>query len=128
MGYSTFPARIIGPLALAVGIGGLLDRAAIRGIAATLAREPAPIFVLGALDLAVGLAILQVHNLWVPDWRILVTLVGWFGLVRGLVRILVPTRLAARAAPKLLDSGFAGIALAVTAAYGLVLTACGYLA
>lgn len=127
MAYSTFLARIIGPLALAIGIGGLLNREALRGIATSLSREPALIFVLGALDFTVGLAILQVHNLWTPDWRVLVTLIGWASLLRGLARILAPAWLAARAAPKLLDRGFAGIALALTAAYGLVLTSCGYL-
>lgn len=126
-GYSHFIAGLIGPVALAVGIGGLLNREALRGIATSLSREPGLILVLGALDLAVGLAILQVHNLWVADWRVLVTLVGWFGLLRGLARTLAPAWLAAHAAPKLLDTGFANVALAVTAAYGLVLTVCGYL-
>ncbi|HMO27918.1 hypothetical protein [Enterovirga sp.] len=126
-GPSIFLARLLGPLALAVGIGGLLNREAIRGIASSLSREPGLILILGALDLAIGLAIVQVHNLWVAGWPVLITLIGWLALARGLVRILAPGWLAAHAAPKLLDGGFAGAALLVTAGFGLVLTACGYL-
>lgn len=126
-GPSIFLARLLGPLALAVGIGGLLNREAIRGIASSLSREPGLILILGALDLAIGLAIVQVHNLWVAGWPVLITLIGWLALARGLVRILAPGWLAAHAVPKLLDGGFAGAALLVTAGFGLVLTACGYL-
>ena len=127
MGHSTFLARLLGPLALAVGIGGLLNREAVRTLAASLARNPGLILILGALDLAIGLAIVQVHNLWVLDWRLAITLIGWLALARGLARILAPGWLAAHAAPRLRQAGFSTAALVLTAACGLVLTACGYL-
>jgi len=34
-----------------------------------------------------GLSIVRAHNLWRPDWTILVTLSGWFLLALGLVRM-----------------------------------------
>lgn len=126
-GSSIFLARLLGPVALAVGIGGLLNRDAIRSLAVSLSRDPGLILILGAFDLAIGLTIVQVHNLWVAGWPVLVTLIGWLALARGLVRILAPAWLAAHAAPKLLEKNFVASALLVTAAFGLVLTACGYL-
>ena len=34
-----------------------------------------------------GLAIVQVHNLWVADWRVIITLISWLGVLGGIVRI-----------------------------------------
>ncbi len=126
-GTSIFMARLVGPVALAVGIGGLLNREAIRSIATALSRDPGLVLILGASDLAIGIAILQVHDLWVADWRVLVTLIGWAAFLRGVARVLAPTWLAAHAAPRLLDAGFVTTALVLTAIYGLALTACGFL-
>jgi hypothetical protein len=32
---------------------------------------------------AAGLAIARAHNLWTRDWRVLVALVGWLGMLAG---------------------------------------------
>jgi hypothetical protein len=37
-----------------------------------------------------GLAIVLYHNLWVADWRVIVTLLGWAGAIGGAARILSP--------------------------------------
>jgi hypothetical protein len=34
-----------------------------------------------------GLAVVRVHNLWVRNWTVLVTLTGWFFMTLGLVRM-----------------------------------------
>ncbi len=42
------------------------------------------------LLLTAGLAILNAHPLWTPDWRSLITLAGWMATVAGVWRILAP--------------------------------------
>ncbi|HEX4932960.1 MAG TPA: hypothetical protein VFV33_07270, partial [Gemmatimonadaceae bacterium] len=41
----------------------------------------------GTLMFVGGLAIVRAHNLWARDWRVLLTLSGWFFLVLGLFRM-----------------------------------------
>ena len=48
---------------------------------------PPVVYLSGTLMFIGGLAIVRAHNLWVRDWRVLVTLSGWFFLVLGLFRM-----------------------------------------
>jgi uncharacterized membrane protein HdeD (DUF308 family) len=44
----------------------------------------------GILLFVAGISIIRVHNYWVRKWPVLVTLVGWFGILGGLFRIFFP--------------------------------------
>src|SRR5262245_14196002 len=48
---------------------------------------PPVVYLSGVLAFVAGLAIVRAHNHWVRDWTLLVTLVGWFLLVLGLIRM-----------------------------------------
>jgi uncharacterized membrane protein HdeD (DUF308 family) len=48
---------------------------------------PPVVYLSGVLLFVAGLAIVRVHNVWVSNWAVLVTLVGWFFLLLGLVRM-----------------------------------------
>jgi uncharacterized membrane protein HdeD (DUF308 family) len=48
---------------------------------------PPVVYLSGVLMFVAGLAVVRVHNLWVRNWRVLVTLTGWFLLVLGLIRM-----------------------------------------
>jgi hypothetical protein len=51
------------------------------------AQIPPVVYLSGMLMFVAGLAIVRVHNRWCLDWTVLVTLVGWFLLALGLVRM-----------------------------------------
>lgn len=86
-------ARLLGPSIVAV-VGaelpfvqpGLYDQ-----------QTPAGVYGSGMLMFIGGLAIVLSHNLWVRDWRILNTLVGWAMLLLGLVRLYTATAYVATA-------------------------------
>jgi uncharacterized membrane protein HdeD (DUF308 family) len=48
---------------------------------------PPVVYLSGVLMFVAGLAVVRVHNLWVRNWAILVTMTGWFFLLLGLVRM-----------------------------------------
>jgi uncharacterized membrane protein HdeD (DUF308 family) len=37
-----------------------------------------------------GLAIVRAHNRWAGGWPVLVTLIGWFVMLAGLIRMFAP--------------------------------------
>ena len=39
------------------------------------------IYVAGVLAFMPALALVLAHNVWVADWRVLITLIGWFALI-----------------------------------------------
>ena len=91
-------AGLIGPTFAAMALGMLFNLGAFPALAEQISREPALIFVSGVLLFVAGLAIVRVHNLWSGGWPVLVTILGWLALIGGLIRILLPTKLAEIAA------------------------------
>lgn len=77
-------ARIVGPTLIALGFSEALNLDALAGNAALA------VYLNGILLFVAGLAIVQAHNRWRRDWRILVTLTGWILLFGGLDRMIAP--------------------------------------
>ena len=94
MTTSKYIARLMGPVLLLVGIGmalGLMHEGeSYSSLIKEFISSRALIFVTGVLALVAGLAIVNAHNLWVPDWRVIVTVLGWVLVVRGVVNLLLP--------------------------------------
>lgn len=44
----------------------------------------------GYVTLLLGLISLILHNLWVGDWRVIITIFGWISLIKGVVAIGFP--------------------------------------
>jgi hypothetical protein len=78
---------------------------------------PQVIYLNGTLLLIGGLAVIRNHNLWVVDWRAIVTILGWLALLSGLLRMSFPE--AKQLAPSLGMYLFLGLALVT----GVFLTA-----
>ncbi len=70
-------ARLVGPILSAIGIGMLANQATYREMATQFLAGLPFIYFSGVLMLLAGLAILNVHNDWTPDWRSTVTVIGW---------------------------------------------------
>jgi hypothetical protein len=113
-------AGLIGPTLVAIALGMLFNLASFPALAEQVSREPALIFLSGVLLFVAGLAIVRVHNVWSGGWPVLVTILGWLALVGGLIRILLPTRLAEIAAGFAQNTGLitaSGIVLLVIGAF-----------
>ena len=90
MQKSLIIARLIGPVLSAIGIGMLVNQPTYREMAAQFLGGLPFIYFSGILGLVAGLYILNVHNVWTPDWRSAVTAVGWFLTCVGAFRIIAP--------------------------------------
>lgn len=128
MQTSIFIARLLGPVFLAIGLAVLANRPAFRALGKEVLRSHALIYLFGTLDLVGGLALVLVHNVWVLDWRVLITLLGWIGIVRGLVRIFFPQRIMKFGTRMLRSQGVFVYGAIVTLAIGAVLSYFGYAA
>jgi hypothetical protein len=90
MSTSIYLARLIGPVMLAAAIGLFLNREGYKAMAQEFLRSPALIYLSGVLTMLAGVAIVLAHNLWVADWRLLITVFGWLGAIGGAARIALP--------------------------------------
>jgi hypothetical protein len=73
MDKSLIIARLVGPVLSAIGIGMLVNQPSYREMAAQFVGGLPFIYFSGILGLVAGLYILNVHNIWTPDWRSAIT-------------------------------------------------------
>jgi hypothetical protein len=92
MQTSIFLARLIGPVMTLVGISLLLNETAFRKMAMEFLRSPALIFFSGMILMPAGLAVVLSHNVWVLNWPVIITLLGWIAVISGALRVFAPDR------------------------------------
>jgi len=128
MQASIFLARFLGPLLLLPGIGLLVNPRVFQTMGTELVSSLMLVYLFGLIDMAAGLAIVLVHNVWVPDWRVLITLIGWLMLIRGTVRILIPETVMGYAKTLFRNKLLCPVSGGVLVILGLVLCYFGYVA
>jgi hypothetical protein len=126
MPTSSFLAKLIGPVALAIGVGLIANGAAYRRLADEFLRSTALIYLSGLLALSAGLAIVLAHNVWTADWRVLITVLGWLAVLGGVVRIVLPQGTEAIGRRVLQHPQSLLIAAVIWLAIGAVLSFFGY--
>jgi hypothetical protein len=127
MQTSKFLARLIGPFLVAIGAGLLLNGEVLQAMAAEFLKSPALIFLSGLLTLTAGLAIVNTHNVWAADWRVIITVFGWLGVIGGALRIVFPQVVERIGTAMLAQGGLVVGAWIVVLLLGLWLSYLGYL-
>lgn len=81
-------AGLLGPVLVVLSVSEALN---LRLMMAELGPTAVHVIYLnGTLLFVAGLSIVRVHNYWVAGWPVLVTLMGWFTMVSGLIRMFAP--------------------------------------
>ena len=73
MDRSLFLARLIGPTFVAIALGMLIDLGMYESTIADGLRTGILFYLSGLLSLLAGLAIVNLHNMWCADWRVVIT-------------------------------------------------------
>ena len=85
-----FLSRLLGLYALVISISMLLHKSAMIATAAELAVAPPILFIAGMFTLLAGLAMVLTHNIWSGGaLSLVVTLLGWALLIRGIVMVFI---------------------------------------
>jgi hypothetical protein len=127
MQTSLFIARLAGPVMLAIALALFLDRNGFRAMAEEFLQSRALLYLSGILTMAAGIAIVLTHNVWVANWRVVVTLLGWLMAVGGAIRIVLPGRTQAWGRGFLRHPTGPLITGLIWLAFGAVLTFYGYI-
>ena len=126
MSTSVFLAKLLGPFFAVVGISVLMNADAFRAIVKELLKSPSLIFLTGLITLPAGIAIVLTHNVWVADWPVLVTLIGWLAVISGVARIFAPKDITATGKKVAANKNFPMIGGGIWLAIGAVLCFFGY--
>ncbi len=90
MELSYFLAQLFG-LSLAIfGAVGVLRPQLITETVRDFKSTPFTNLIFGFMSIVTGLAITLSHNVWDSSWRVIITLIGWVGLIKGVIFLLKP--------------------------------------
>lgn len=95
MEIAVFLARFWGSLFII--LGGMSIGSGFLGKVIGYTEEKTITISTGYITFLLGLATVVAHNVWVPDWRIAITLLGWVTLFKGIEKIGFPDRIHKRA-------------------------------
>ena len=126
MNTSLYLAKLIGPFFALVGLSVLVNEATFRGIVKEFIKSPGLVFLSGLLTLPVGIAIVLAHNVWVANWPVLITIIGWLAIITGVIRVAATKQVIAKAKKISASKNFPQVAAAIWVAIGAVLCFFGY--
>lgn len=123
---SNYLAELWGILIAIVSLALLIKEKHLKKLFAEIETEN-NLFLWGLISLVVGVAMVLTHNVWVKNWTVIVTILGWLSLIKGLCLLFVP-EYAKEWSKKMENAPFLPYALLVAVLFGLVLTYLGFTA
>ena len=74
----------------AMGVGMLTNPEFVKNIVKDLLGSTANVFYGGLICLAIGLPLVTFHNVWDMNASIVITILGWVALIKGLMLLMFP--------------------------------------
>ena len=119
-------ARIIGPLLIAPALGIFLNVAGYQRLLEEFSKSPALLYLSGLMALLVGLIILEFHHKWEARWPVIITILGWICVIKGVALILFPGFVPHVWYPAMGNSSHFIVSLGISFIVGVFLTVKGY--
>ncbi|MCX5686736.1 MAG: hypothetical protein NTW09_04685 [Candidatus Omnitrophica bacterium] len=90
METSIFIARIFGLCYLVLGAGFVFNRKVFQQVVDDFCKNAALVCYGGLFTLVIGVVIILTHNVWVANWTVIITIIGWLALIKGIWIIVFP--------------------------------------
>jgi len=90
MESAIFLAKFWGWFLVTVSIVYLLQRKVLLSEISKLMNDRGFSILSGYIAFTIGLVSVLLHNIWIFDWRIIITIFGWLSLIKGIIRIGFP--------------------------------------
>ena len=90
MGLSILVARILALTYICAGIAAIIGKITFGKIVESFEKSPGLTFVSGFITLIFGMVLVTHHNIWVKHWIVLITIIGWMSLLKGVMLIIFP--------------------------------------
>ena len=125
METSILVAQIVGLAYILFGLGMLLNGDYYRKAFDALMKDKGVMIFGGIMSFVLGFVLITYHNIWVKDWTVLVTIIGWLAFLKGVMIFLMPKFILALSRPMLKNTNVIGVGVIIM---GLVFSYFGFLA
>ena len=90
MNNSILLAQIIGVIYLSVGIGTMVSKKHYQTLFQEFQNSTTLIYMGGMMAVLFGFIILQLNNVWEMSYVGAITLIGWIGIMKGVILLIKP--------------------------------------
>ena len=125
LALSHFFAQLMGLFLIILALYVFFKHEHFREALESVEKNPALQFWWSAPTIFLGLFLVLTHNLWVADWPVLMTIVGWFLLIVGLLELFFPETIL-KGALRLFEGPTSYFAAAIWLIIGILLTLWGF--
>lgn len=75
---------------LSIGVGLAFSTSYYQETFRRISKDHTYLFLGGWIATTLGVMLVHSHNIWVPDWRVLITMVSWMILLKGILLLAIP--------------------------------------
>lgn len=111
---------------IAVGIGILINPAFYKKLFEDFIESASALYLGGIMALVVGYLILAFHNTWTKDLSVIITIIGWIALIKGIVILVWPKIIIALAGAMTKKAGVLKIEAVAVIILGLAFSFLGF--
>jgi|AntRauTorckE6833_2_1112554.scaffolds.fasta_scaffold00714_16 hypothetical protein len=126
MEISIFLAKVIGVYLVIDGLSAIIMHKELIPIVSEIKNKAFFVFW-GIFATIIGLLIVVSHNYWVETYQVVISLVGWFVFIKGILILFLPVKFLEEVISKINKPIFYQIAGLFTILLGLWLTYFGFI-
>jgi uncharacterized membrane protein len=123
---SNYLAEVWGISIVVICLSLLIKPEYLKKIFSEIENETS-MFFWGFITFVIGITMVLAHNVWAKDWQVIVTLLGWISLIKGLTLLFCPKSLV-KFAKKMENASYLPFALIIGVFIGLAVTYLGFTA
>jgi hypothetical protein len=127
MAASLFIAKILAIFYAAIGLGIIFSPKYYSKTFETMLKNNGVIYTIGLAATVIGFLITSYHNVWIKDWRVAITIIGWIIFIKGVTALMFPEQII-KISNLILKGKFFALWGVLPLALGLILGYFGYFA
>lgn len=125
MDVSIFLARLFGLYLIIIAFVYFFRKTFLREVFRDFYNNSALVVVTSIINLFIGLLIILNHNIWEYSWRVVITLIGYLSLLKGILNLFAP-EYGKKMATKVMEGNILMYSGVISLALGLYLLYHGF--
>ncbi len=126
MELSLFLAQVLGIVLFVLGFGFICNAGHYKKMYAAMMKDEGLLFTITVLVLVLGTVLVLKHNVWESSWVVIITIVGWIGLLKGFLLAIFPKQIVGMSSKALKSTALFRVAGAFYLILGAVLLYFGF--
>ena len=118
--------QVFSLLYLAIGIGMLINKDLYKKMFNDFIENIACLYFGGIMALVVGFLLVTFHNTWTKDLSVIITILGWMALIKGILILVLPKIMVALTKAMVESNKFLKIESVIIIIVGLALAGLGF--